>query len=964
MPVTSYYNETESAKAAVSEIVQLLASGQVELSVGFDLETSPIAGLTDYPSNRFDEAGERVTPNKRDYLGYTQALWRSAFNGEALARIGLFVPRKLTSGNETKGVPVRLAWELFLSRLNELEATGNLINLLDSCRWTEAELLRQTRVCAGQLKAAQAQIAQTEAAIAARPLKGLRKLERALKADQAELAEHKQQLSWLAQAAVAPQVDTRLLVHIARCGAEPKRIKIDPIKPGLDPYTADIFLLQMTLVRKGAYTGCTNPTEYGNRLRQLLAEDSDTIQTWLFNVQKIDKEALRPLLRLPGARYLGANIKFDLKHTLHYWSEAPKNVFCTRVANRMLFLGLRNVSHSLAATTERHLGLKLSKEERNLFVGRRYEEPTEDMLRYAARDTEVLLALAGAQEAIAATRGQVDLLDTFSRLSYPTAISELVGFRLDTAKWLSNTAFAVQERDQAAAQLEQMLLPVGYADLLGGTAVNQPTEDGEEDEGDPRPSALIRISQGALVLERLVDVLGRPVFQQTFEANREKPSLDKDARELLETNYIKLYGKSHPFFSLYTRWVKMAKAVSTYGVSFLHNVHPLTGRIHASLHIAGTDTGRFSSTEPNALNIPRGEDGIDFRGAFLAPEGYLFGGADYASMEQRIAAALTGDPVLTALFEANGDSHSVSAAMMYHVRRGAVSAPVGSVEDWREGSLTDSIPKVLLPASWTPLQVVEWLVKERCFEIIGKDGQVKAVSLMELIEAKHKKTTRQSAKTVGLGKQFGMSKFGIARKKNIPLAQAEEIENLYDGTYAVMKAGQDAAARKPFENYTETEDGERFGYGEAYNNLRRWFLLPHNPSRREYQPGSAGDTQFQAAQREYKKRCGAIEREAKNVGTQGGNAVITAEATLLLLQMGGAHRPAYREDTPEGRLRLGIFPFLSIYDELLCLVPTGVSEKDANAVITGAMLEPSEKYIVGVPSKAEGNPLDPCWVKH
>lgn len=945
MPTRNYVRTTEQAKEAVAEIVRLVQSGAVEPLVGLDIETSPLRSLVGYPNTLLGEDGEPVKANKKLYLSYAQTAWRNNYNPRKLAQLGIYVPTRLTNGNESKGVPARQAWEQFLAAVERVPSTQ-----LEQARWTADELASQRAELAARAEQLTADVAATAAELELKPKGRVNALKADLKRLTGELTVTREELERLVQVDLSAPMDGRLLLHAVRVGVQ-NRIKVDPVQPGRDPHTSEIFLVQFTLRRRDG---------------ELLS--------WIFNARNVDLRVLLPALRLSRqAKYLGANIKFDLAHLMLALGEAPQNVWCVRVASRMLYLGLK-MPHSLAACAKRYAGIELSKEERNLFIGRWMEEPTEEMLRYAFSDTEVLFPVYDRQMQLAKERDQADLIDVFSRLSYPTAVWELCGVQIDEQRWLEIAAQVAEARDEVARELEQLLLPAGYAELFKAAqpAVAEEAEEeveevGDDDEDsakDTRPDAIIRISQRALVVERLWDILGERFLKTVFPDG--KVSLGKDARELMETEWLRLHSEPHPFFGLYKKWAKLAKQASTYGRTFLWYVHPLTGRVHSTFNIAGTDTGRYSSTAPNLLNIPtpKGDDDVDFRAAFIAPGSYSFGNADYSAMEQRIAADLTGDPVLIALFEADGDGHSVSAAMMYHVRQGPVNEPQITTEEWHEGSMKDSITKVVLPSSWTPLQVVEFIVKDKRFTMTNKKGETVACSLMELIEAKNKKTTRQSAKTVGLGKQFGMTKFGIARKKNIPLAQAEEIENLYDGVYAVMKEGQDRTARLPFENFIETDDGERFGYGSAYNGLRRWFRLPHNPSRWEYPAGWIGDGQFKDAQRRYRKDCLAIEREAKNVGTQGGNAVVTAEAVLLLIELGKAYRPDEPDNcTLEGRLRLGIFPWLAIYDEILALVPAGVSEREANRAIEQAMLEPSRKYIKRVPSKAEANPLSQYWKK-
>lgn len=949
----TYINSTEGAIAAVEQIVALVKSGQVDPLIGLDIETSPLRSLVGYPNTLIGGDGEPVEPNKKLYLSYAQTAWRNNYNPEKLAQLGVYVPSKLTTGNEAKGVPARAAWQALLARAEELGPQA-----LEKARWAGSELEARRAAVAAEVARLQQDVARLVPQVEAKEAlpknhkerKGIAELKKALKLAQGELLVAQTQAELLAGIDLAHPIDGRLLIHVLKAGVK-GLFKKDPIKPGLDPHTSEIFLVQFTLRRK----------------------DDGSYLSWIFNSRIYDLKLLLPALRLSRqARYIGANIKFDLAHLLLALGEAPQNVWCTRVASRMLYLGLK-MPHSLAACAKRFAGIEMSKEERNLFVGRWYYEPTPEMLRYAFTDTEVLFPVYDAQLARAEEQGQADLIDVYSRYSYPVAVRELLGMCIDAEKWTAIAEEQTARRDKVAEELEQLLLPPEYRELFAAAAAG--TEEGEDEEEeaasedddesvrDTRRNAIIRISQRDLVIERLRELLGEKFLTEVFPDG--KVSLGKDARELMETVYIKMYGAPHPFFGLYKKWAKLAKQVNTYGKGFLFNVHPLTGRVHSRFGIAGTDTGRDTSTEPNLLNIPRGDDEADFRAAFVAPEGYQFGDADYSGMEQRIAGDLTGDPVLIALYEAGGDGHSVSAAMMYHVRQGTVSEPQVSTEAWQEGSAKDTITKVVLPASWTPFQVVEFIVKDKRFTMTNKKGETVACSLMELIEVVHKKTTRQSAKEVGLGKQFGMTKFGIARKKNIPLAVAEEIENLYDGVYAVMKAGQDKAAQLPFENCIEGNDGERYGYGQAYNGLRRWFKLPHNPSRWEYPAGWAGEAQFREAQHQFKKERMAIEREAKNVGTQGGNAVVTTEAQLLMVELGKAYRPDEADPrTLEGRLRLGIFPLLGIYDEILTLVPVGIEEREANKVIEQAMLEPSRKYLKRVPSKADANPLAGYWKKY
>ena len=84
------------------------------------------------------------------------------------------------------------------------------------------------------------------------------------------------------------------------------------------------------------------------------------------------------------------------------------------------------------------------------------------------------------------------------------------------------------------------------------------------------------------------------------------------------------------------------------------------GYIHTNYSIAHTVTGRISSNHPNLQNIPRvRKDEANIRAMFTVEEGYSFLAADYAQMEQRIIALLSGDKNLEEIFKNGLDIHLI-----------------------------------------------------------------------------------------------------------------------------------------------------------------------------------------------------------------------------------------------------------------------------------------------------------------
>src|SRR4051794_18369785 len=91
------------------------------------------------------------------------------------------------------------------------------------------------------------------------------------------------------------------------------------------------------------------------------------------------------------------------------------------------------------------------------------------------------------------------------------------------------------------------------------------------------------------------------------------------------------------------------------------HLHPVTGRIHPSFNLAGTVTGRMSSSEPNMQQVPRERE---FRRLFKAPPGRAFVIADYSQMELRVAAIIAGEEALLEAYRGGKDTHRLPAGML------------------------------------------------------------------------------------------------------------------------------------------------------------------------------------------------------------------------------------------------------------------------------------------------------------
>ena len=89
--------------------------------------------------------------------------------------------------------------------------------------------------------------------------------------------------------------------------------------------------------------------------------------------------------------------------------------------------------------------------------------------------------------------------------------------------------------------------------------------------------------------------------------------------------------------------------------------------IHGSFNLGGTVSGRLSSSEPNLQNIP--STGSPYakliKSCFKAPKGFVFSGADFASLEDRISALTTKDPNKIKVYVDGYDGHCLRAYYYY-----------------------------------------------------------------------------------------------------------------------------------------------------------------------------------------------------------------------------------------------------------------------------------------------------------
>lgn len=113
---------------------------------------------------------------------------------------------------------------------------------------------------------------------------------------------------------------------------------------------------------------------------------------------------------------------------------------------------------------------------------------------------------------------------------------------------------------------------------------------------------------------------------------------------------------------------KVQKILSTFIPAFEAGVvKPDSMRwLHGNFNIGGTVSGRLSSSDPNLQNLPAGSKfGKLIKSCFQAPSGWIFGGADFNSLEDYISALTTKDPNKLNVYLMGFDGHCLRAAYYF-----------------------------------------------------------------------------------------------------------------------------------------------------------------------------------------------------------------------------------------------------------------------------------------------------------
>jgi DNA polymerase-1 len=357
------------------------------------------------------------------------------------------------------------------------------------------------------------------------------------------------------------------------------------------------------------------------------------------NLPPLSSEAMAPLramLEDASVRKIAQNAKYDIL-VLRGAGVRVAGLECdTMLASYVLDPGRR--SHGLDLLALEFLGHTMTAYEQLCGRGRHQLPfdvvPVDAARDYSCEDVDVTMRLRACLEPMLETHGMSEL---FRHVEVPlvTVLADMEwdGIAIDLPWFTSLKTRFQSERER----VEQLIY----------------REAGQE----------FNINSNPQLRTILFDTLQLPVKKKTATG----PSTDASVlQELAE--------EGHVLPSLLMEYREIFKLEGTYIDALPKLVHPRDHRLHTSFNQTVAATGRLSSTDPNLQNIPnRRELGREIRRGFVPRPGWRLLSADYSQIELRLLAHLSGDPAFVSAFQAGGDIHRQTAAIIFGVALGDVT---------------------------------------------------------------------------------------------------------------------------------------------------------------------------------------------------------------------------------------------------------------------------------------------------
>jgi len=381
-------------------------------------------------------------------------------------------------------------------------------------------------------------------------------------------------------------------------------------------------LSQVRVIGVDTETTGLDPLSDKLRLVQLAPEGSDRV--FILDLFRLGVQAVDVLQSFFSGDQVKVfhNAKFDLKFLRRAGVNVAQPVFDTMLASQLLTAGFQVAGHGLEDLAKQHLALNLQK---GYQMSDWSGELTEEQLEYAAQDAMVLPKLRAALIPLLMRHGLVNTAKLEFDCVDAVVDMELNGMRLAIDRWERLTQQLQSDMERAASELQSMLRDaiVGEVSLFGAE----------------------------------YQTINLDSTQQVLDALR---SLGVPAEGTSRSQLAPLAG-DYPVVAALLNYRDVAKKVQAFAESLPSYAHPVTGRIHPTYHQLGASTGRFSCSDPNLQQIPRG---AEFRSCFIPDQGHKMVIADYSQIELRVAAEISKDVRMIAAYQQGQDLHRLTASLI------------------------------------------------------------------------------------------------------------------------------------------------------------------------------------------------------------------------------------------------------------------------------------------------------------
>jgi DNA polymerase-1 len=217
-----------------------------------------------------------------------------------------------------------------------------------------------------------------------------------------------------------------------------------------------------------------------------------------------------------------------------------------------------------------------------------------------------------------------------------------------------------------------------------------------------------------------------------------------------DADVLEQLALGHELPALIVEHRTLAKLKSTYADALPTLVNAATGRIHPSFNQLVAATGRLSSSNPNAQNIPvRTELGRRIRAAFVPEPGWSFLAADYSQIELRILAHVSGEESLLEAFRRGEDIHARTASEVFGVALDAVTPEQRDIAKTTNFSVIYGVTAFGL---------------SRGLAISSKQAQ----EFLDRFFARHPKVRAYLTRTVAEGRERGFVTTLLGRRRYLP----------------------------------------------------------------------------------------------------------------------------------------------------------------------------------------------------